>query len=961
MHFPLPNPILHGQIAQVYSQTSNPTATSLLTIPAELRNQIYEYLLVEDEPILIAGSSQDDTAIKTGSFSGSPAILQTCRQIYHEAIGVLYGHNIFQFNYGIVLDEGTILFPTKAYLEWTQEIGSSLSALRTVIIDTDAPHLSNAYDHLPFWEDFYRWSRSDIDILPFLDVFWNGVARDLSVRFESSGRRIHPDSDEYPDPDELGPDPKHFTKVLYELGRLDTLKLKNARRLLRDIKVAPNGKQGTIRFLSTSRKADVTQRFQLSEKTQGYELVPSRPNLLNLPNDVVRTIARFASTNREITYNFNTGVTNGLNLSMLHVNVQVRTIVSSDFHCKSDFIIFLSSNTLRSSSAMFERLDRRVVQHYGQKQGRLRSCTPIEASQRYKIAPSIVLQFQTDELLHLATVRIDARDLLRVTSVFPPGTTIIVRVCGRDETRDHITTLGEIRKYVLVLMEHSLMISPRIPLRVRDPMVEIELNHHCLPVRVTYWQNISLPNGVRVREKTMNMVDVASLHELVRERWWVPDSHMNGFMSHEVPEGWDDETRYSLIKCLKNLCSWVEEREDEVKEEMDTVERGAIRDEKDAQLRDGQAGDVEKAGINGVAGDGEDLMGNNPSTQKELPPLKGLSFLDRFLVVWIILAMGIGIALGNTVDSVGPALQRGEFVGVSIPIAIGLLVMMYPILCKVRFETLHLLLKKRDLWIQIAVSFVLNWIIAPLFMVGLAWAFLPDRQDLREGLIFVGIARCIAMVLIWTDLAGGDGDYCAVLVAFNSILQIVLFAPFAVFYIQVVSHGNKTDISYEKVAQSVGVFLGIPLGAAVITRLALRSMLGEDRYQRKFIRYIAPFSLIGLIYTIIVLFASQGAHVVRQITDVLRVCAPLLVYFIVIFTSTVWFCWKMGFSYKVSCTQSFTAASNNFELAIAVVVAVYGAGSGQALASTVGPLIEVPVLVLLVYVLKWIRKRWQWV
>jgi ACR3 family arsenite transporter len=286
--------------------------------------------------------------------------------------------------------------------------------------------------------------------------------------------------------------------------------------------------------------------------------------------------------------------------------------------------------------------------------------------------------------------------------------------------------------------------------------------------------------------------------------------------------------------------------------------------------------------------------------------------------------------------------------------------MMYPILCKVRFETLHLLLRSRELWIQIAVSFVLNWIIAPLFMVGLAWAFLPDRQDLREGLIFVGIARCIAMVLIWTDLAGGDGDYCAVLVAFNSILQIVLFAPFAIFYVQIVSHGDKTTVSYEGVAQSVGVFLGIPLGAAILTRLGFIHLLGEERYQRRFIRYIAPFSLIGLLYTIVVLFASQGAHVVRQITDVLRVCAPLLVYFLVIFSSTVWFCWKMGFGYRVSCTQSFTAASNNFELAIAVVVAVYGAGSGQALASTVGPLIEVPVLVALVYVLRWVRKRWQW-
>lgn len=375
------------------------------------------------------------------------------------------------------------------------------------------------------------------------------------------------------------------------------------------------------------------------------------------------------------------------------------------------------------------------------------------------------------------------------------------------------------------------------------------------------------------------------------------------------------------------------------------------------------------------------LTASELSTKKEdeeLPPLKGLSFLDRFLVLWILIAMGVGIAIGNTVDSVGPALQKGEFVGVSIPIgtsvksirvessltcvnlAIGLLVMMYPILCKVRYETLHLLLSHKALWIQIGISFVLNWIIAPLFMLGLAWAFLPDRQDLREGLIFVGIARCIAMVLVWTDLAKGDGDYCAVLVAFNSILQIVLFAPLAIFYVQIVSDGDETKVSYAKVAQSVAVFLGIPLAAAVITRLALRAIIGEERYQRRFLRYIGPLSLIGLLYTIIVLFASQGEHVVRQITDVLRVCAPLLVYFLVLFSATIWFCYKMGFEYKLSCVQGFTAASNNFELAIAVVVAVYGASSGQALASTVGPLIEVPVLVVLVYVLQWLRKRWQW-
>lgn len=324
--------------------------------------------------------------------------------------------------------------------------------------------------------------------------------------------------------------------------------------------------------------------------------------------------------------------------------------------------------------------------------------------------------------------------------------------------------------------------------------------------------------------------------------------------------------------------------------------------------------------------------------------------------------MGLGIILGNVVPETGPALQRGTFVGVSVPIAVGLLVMMYPILCKVRFETLHLLLRSRELWKQIGISFILNWIVAPLFMTALAWAFLPDRQELRDGLIFVGVARCIAMVLIWTDLAGGDGDYCAVLVAFNSLLQIVLFAPCAAFYVQVVSRdpGDLDGDLYQDAAVSVAVFLGIPLLAAIVTRFALRWLLGEYKYQHIFLRIVAPWSLIGLLYTIVVLFASQGLHVVAQVTSVLRVCAPLVVYFLVIFPLTAWMMYKAGFGYKASCTQSFTAASNNFELAIAVVVSVYGAGSEEALAATVGPLIEVPVLIGLVYVIKWCRYRWSW-
>ncbi|KAK4963133.1 arsenicals resistance [Elasticomyces elasticus] len=396
---------------------------------------------------------------------------------------------------------------------------------------------------------------------------------------------------------------------------------------------------------------------------------------------------------------------------------------------------------------------------------------------------------------------------------------------------------------------------------------------------------------------------------------------------------------------------------------MDTIERKVAEDPRpDAGLgrvhskatNDIELGSIDGERKNNAQDDTSDVVGP--------PPFKALSFLDKLLVLWILLSMALGIILGNLVPSVGPALQRSTFVGVSGPIAAGLLVMMYPILCKVRYETLHLLLKTKALWIQIGISFVINWIIAPFFMTALAWAFLPDRPELRDGLIFVGVARCIAMVLIWNDLAGGDPDYCAVLVAFNSILQMVLFAPMAVLLVREVS-GDPSDYDndlYTDAATSVAVFLGIPLAAAVITRLSLRWLLGEHKYQHNFIRFIAPLSLIGLLYTIVVLFASQGAHVVQQITSVLRVCAPLLVYFLTIFPLTAWMMHRCGFGYKMSCTQSFTAASNNFELAIAVVVATYGPGSEEALAATVGPLIEVPVLVGLVYVIRYFKHRWGW-
>ncbi|KAI0161075.1 arsenical-resistance protein ACR3 [Hypoxylon sp. FL1284] len=353
---------------------------------------------------------------------------------------------------------------------------------------------------------------------------------------------------------------------------------------------------------------------------------------------------------------------------------------------------------------------------------------------------------------------------------------------------------------------------------------------------------------------------------------------------------------------------------------------------------------------------------------------KSLGWLDRFLAVWIFLAMAIGIILGNFVPGTAAALEKGQFVGVSVPIAVsmqanrciaavGLLVMMYPILCKVRYEVLHEVFSHRGIWKQIAFSVFVNWVVAPFLMLALAWAFLPDEPGLRTGLILVGLGRCIAMVLIWTGLAGGDNEYCAILVAVNSILQMVLFAPMAVFFIQVISGEESSSLdglSYGVVARSVGAFLGIPLGAAVVSRLGLRAVAGARWYEGVFLRAAAPWSLVGLLYTILVLFAYQGRQVVHQVVSVVRVAAPLVAYFVLVFFLTLAVARRCRFGYALAATQSFTAASNNFELAIAVAIATYGPDSDQALASAVGPLIEVPVLLGLVYVVKLIGKRWAW-
>ncbi|KAK9460852.1 sodium bile acid symporter family-domain-containing protein [Lipomyces oligophaga] len=362
-----------------------------------------------------------------------------------------------------------------------------------------------------------------------------------------------------------------------------------------------------------------------------------------------------------------------------------------------------------------------------------------------------------------------------------------------------------------------------------------------------------------------------------------------------------------------------------------------------------------------VIGDVEKQRNEEADAIAKQSAFKSLGWLDRFLALWILLAMAIGIILGNFVKSTGPALQRGNFVGVSVPIAIGLLVMMYPILCKVRYESLHLAFRERRIWIQIGFSIFVNWIISPFLMLALAWAFLPDQPELREGLILVGLARCIAMVLIWTGLAGGDSEYCAILVAINSLLQMILFAPLTILFLKVISHSdNQVGLSYSATAKSVAVFLGIPLASAVITRISLQKIVSPHWYDHVFLKWVGPWSLVGLLFTILVMFASQGHQVVHQIVSVLRVAAPLIVYFIVVFFVTLLITYRLRFGYKLAVTQSFTAASNNFELAIAVSVATFGANSNQALASTVGPLVEVPILLGLVYVVKFLATKARW-
>lgn len=340
-------------------------------------------------------------------------------------------------------------------------------------------------------------------------------------------------------------------------------------------------------------------------------------------------------------------------------------------------------------------------------------------------------------------------------------------------------------------------------------------------------------------------------------------------------------------------------------------------------------------------------------------PAVHLSTLDRFLPLWIGLAMATGLLLGRFVPGVGETLDGIKIDGISLPIALGLLVMMYPVLAKVRYDRLDAVTGDRRLLIS---SIVLNWVIGPAIMFALAWMFLADLPEYRTGLIIVGLARCIAMVIIWNDLAGGDREAAAVLVALNSVFQVFMFAVLGWFYLAVLPgwlgfEQASIDASPWDIARSVLIFLGLPLLAGYLTRRLGERARGREWYEAKLLPVIGPWALYGLLITIVLLFALQGDQIMSNPLDVVRIAVPLLIYFTVMWFGGYVFGTLIGLSYERTTTLAFTAAGNNFELAIAVAIATFGVTSGQALAGVVGPLIEVPVLVALVYVSLWLRKR----